>query len=123
MVGPRPIGGSLRIVSAPRRMTKATQPFTDLIRGEIEAATEAGALLSTDPGRDTWLTTQLILSVSSSTRSPARPIPIWRTTCGASASAPSAARDPRHQRQAVFPFIAVEDGEDELGGSERVLEC
>jgi TetR/AcrR family transcriptional regulator len=47
----------------PDEIGRATNLFTELLRAEIAAATEAGELHSTDPRRDAWLTNQLLLSV------------------------------------------------------------
>ena len=47
----------------PEEVTRATQPFSDLLLGEIEAATEAGRLNATDPANDAWLINQLVMSV------------------------------------------------------------
>ncbi len=47
----------------PEEVTRATQPFSDLLLGEIEAATEAGQLNATDPANDAWLINQLVMSV------------------------------------------------------------
>ena len=47
----------------PEEVTRATQPFSDLLLGEIEAATEAGQLRSSDAAKDAWLINQLVMSV------------------------------------------------------------
>jgi AcrR family transcriptional regulator len=47
----------------PEEMARATQPFTDLVRREVEAAAAAGLLAPTDPERDAWMVTKLAMSV------------------------------------------------------------
>jgi TetR/AcrR family transcriptional regulator len=47
----------------PNELALATQPYTDLLRDEIRAATEAGLLKSSDPDHDAWLVSQLVMSV------------------------------------------------------------
>ncbi len=47
----------------PDELAQATQPYTDLVRREIDAAEAAGLLAPTDPERDAWLVTQLIMTV------------------------------------------------------------
>jgi TetR/AcrR family transcriptional regulator len=47
----------------PREIAFAAQPYVDLLRSEISAATDAGVLRSADPERDAWLTSQLVMAV------------------------------------------------------------
>ena len=47
----------------PEEVTRATKPFSDLLLGEIEAATEAGQLNARDAANDAWLINQLVMSV------------------------------------------------------------
>ncbi|MBI3227608.1 MAG: TetR/AcrR family transcriptional regulator [Mycolicibacterium cosmeticum] len=44
-------------------LAEAERPFVDLLRGEVEAATAAGVLNSTDAERDSWLVAELARSV------------------------------------------------------------
>jgi AcrR family transcriptional regulator len=71
----------------PDEVASATKPYTDLLRSEIVAATDAGTLRSTDPERDAWLTTQLVLSVFhhhsfSAETDPALAADLWRYCLG-----------------------------------------
>jgi TetR/AcrR family transcriptional regulator len=47
----------------PEEMSQATQPFTDLVARELEAAAADGLLTPTDPLRDAWFVTNLVMSV------------------------------------------------------------
>ncbi len=47
----------------PQEVTRATQPFSDLLLGEIEAATDAGQLKTHDAVNDAWLINQLVMAV------------------------------------------------------------
>jgi AcrR family transcriptional regulator len=47
----------------PDEVTRATQPFSDLLLGEIEAATAAGQLTTRDSDNDAWLINQLVMAV------------------------------------------------------------
>ncbi len=47
----------------PEEVTRATKPFSDLLLGEIEAATEAGQLNARNAANDAWLINQLVMSV------------------------------------------------------------
>ena len=47
----------------PDEMAQATQPFADLVEHELLAAAAAGLLHPTDPARDAWFTTKLVMSV------------------------------------------------------------
>jgi len=47
----------------PEAAMRITKAFADLLEPEIAAATARGQLRSTDPARDAWLITQLVLSV------------------------------------------------------------
>ncbi len=47
----------------PEEMERATRPFTDLLRGEIEAARDRGLIEVADPAYDAWLINQLVMSV------------------------------------------------------------
>lgn len=47
----------------PQELAQATKPFTDLIRGELNAAIEAGALNPSDPESAAWLINQLVQAV------------------------------------------------------------
>ncbi len=47
----------------PEEVDQVSRPYTELLRVEIEAATQAGSLRSVDPERDAWLLGQLVISV------------------------------------------------------------
>jgi TetR/AcrR family transcriptional regulator len=47
----------------PDELADAVRPFTDLIRGELYAAAEAGLLEPANPEYDAWLITQLAMAV------------------------------------------------------------
>jgi TetR/AcrR family transcriptional regulator len=47
----------------PAEIALATQPFADLLAGEIKAGVEAGLLRSTDPDQDAWLMSRLVMAV------------------------------------------------------------
>jgi len=47
----------------PAEIALATQPFTDLLAGEIRAAADAGLLRSADPDQDAWLISRLVMAV------------------------------------------------------------
>jgi TetR/AcrR family transcriptional regulator len=47
----------------PDELAEATRPFADLLEGEIRAAADAGLLHPSNPGRDAWLITRLVMSV------------------------------------------------------------
>ena len=47
----------------PDELALAVRPFADMVGTEIATATAAGSLRSSDPERDAWLVTQLVLSV------------------------------------------------------------
>jgi AcrR family transcriptional regulator len=47
----------------PDEVSRATQPFTDLLLEEIQAAVDAGQLHPADPEYSAWLMTQLAMSV------------------------------------------------------------
>jgi AcrR family transcriptional regulator len=47
----------------PEEVSRATQPFTNLILTEIEAATAEGRLHPSDPEYSAWLVTQLTMAV------------------------------------------------------------
>jgi AcrR family transcriptional regulator len=47
----------------PDEVTRATQPFSDLLLGEIEAATASGQLKTRDSDHDAWLINQLVMAV------------------------------------------------------------
>jgi TetR/AcrR family transcriptional regulator len=47
----------------PELLTSATQPFTDLIRFELEAAAAQGSLRPRHPPLDAWLITRTVMSV------------------------------------------------------------
>ncbi|HEY8527571.1 MAG TPA: TetR/AcrR family transcriptional regulator [Acidimicrobiales bacterium] len=46
----------------PEEVTQATRPIVDLVQREIEAARDRGQLDPTDPERDAWLITRLIMA-------------------------------------------------------------
>ena len=45
----------------PAEVWAATQPFSDLIRAELEAGSAAGTLAPRNPERDAWLMTKTII--------------------------------------------------------------
>jgi len=47
----------------PDEMSRATQPFTRLVARQLEAAAAAGLLQPTDPERDAWFVTKLVMAV------------------------------------------------------------
>ena len=47
----------------PEEIAQATGPYTGLLEAEILAGLDAGLLHSTDPHRDAWFMSQLVLSV------------------------------------------------------------
>jgi AcrR family transcriptional regulator len=47
----------------PEEMSQATQPFTDLVARELEAAAADGLLTPANPSRDAWFVTNLVMSV------------------------------------------------------------
>jgi TetR/AcrR family transcriptional regulator len=47
----------------PEEMSGATQPFTDLVARELEAAADGGLLTPADPERAAWFVTKLVMSV------------------------------------------------------------
>jgi AcrR family transcriptional regulator len=47
----------------PEEMAQATQPFTDLVARELEAAVAQGSLTSADPAADAWFVTKLVMAV------------------------------------------------------------
>jgi AcrR family transcriptional regulator len=47
----------------PNEIAAATQPFLDLVRPDLEEATEEGLLASADPETDAWLITHLVMTV------------------------------------------------------------
>ena len=47
----------------PDEMSRATQPFTDLVTRELEAAVAQGSLRSADPAGDAWFVTKLVMAV------------------------------------------------------------
>lgn len=47
----------------PAEVTRATQPFSDLLLEEIRAATDAGQLHTRDAANDAWLINQLVMAV------------------------------------------------------------
>ncbi len=47
----------------PEELGQAVRPFTDLIREELDAATAAGQLKSSNPEHDAWLITELVMAV------------------------------------------------------------
>jgi AcrR family transcriptional regulator len=47
----------------PDEMAHATQHFTDLAARQLELAKEAGLVTSTDPQRDAWYVTKLVMAV------------------------------------------------------------
>lgn len=49
--------------SFPKELAEAEQPFVDLLRAEVDAATAAGLLNPSDPESDSWFVTELVRSV------------------------------------------------------------
>jgi AcrR family transcriptional regulator len=47
----------------PEEISRATEPFTRLIARQLDAAAAAGLLGSTDPERDAWFVTKLVMAV------------------------------------------------------------
>jgi TetR/AcrR family transcriptional regulator len=47
----------------PDEVSQAIQPFVDLVHREVEAAAAQGLLAPTDPPRDAWLLTRLLMGV------------------------------------------------------------
>jgi TetR/AcrR family transcriptional regulator len=47
----------------PDEVRQVTQPFVDLVHREIEAAQEQGLLNPTDPARDAWLISRMVMAV------------------------------------------------------------
>ena len=47
----------------PQEMAEATQPFTDLVSRQLELGVAEGLLASTDPQRDAWFVTKLVMAV------------------------------------------------------------
>ena len=47
----------------PKELAEAERPFVDLVRGEVNAAIEAGLLNPPDPEWDSWFVTELVRSV------------------------------------------------------------
>jgi TetR/AcrR family transcriptional regulator len=47
----------------PKELAEAERPFVDLVRGEVNAAIEAGLLNPPDPEWDAWFVTELVRSV------------------------------------------------------------
>jgi TetR/AcrR family transcriptional regulator len=47
----------------PAEMSQATQPFTDLVTRQLEEAVAEGLLTSTEPVRDAWFVTKLVMAV------------------------------------------------------------
>jgi len=47
----------------PDEMSRATQPFTDLVARELEAAVAEGSLNSANPAADAWFVTKLVMAV------------------------------------------------------------
>jgi AcrR family transcriptional regulator len=47
----------------PAEVSQATQPYTDLLADEIDAAVSAGRLHPSDPEYSAWLITQLVMAV------------------------------------------------------------
>lgn len=71
-LGDADAGGTARFVVStrwrlhrhfPKELADAEQPFVDLLRGEIEAAIEAGLLNPPDPEWDSWFLAELLRSV------------------------------------------------------------
>jgi len=84
----------------PDEVALATKPYTDLLRSEIAAAADAGLLRSTEPERDAWLTTQLVMSVFhhhsfSAEADPTLAADLWRYCLGALGGTVEAAARPK----------------------------
>jgi TetR/AcrR family transcriptional regulator len=47
----------------PAEMSQATQPFTDLVVRQLELAAAGGSLSPSDPQRDAWFVTKLVMAV------------------------------------------------------------
>lgn len=47
----------------PDEMAHATQPFTDLVARQLDAAAAEGSLAPADPERDAWFVTNLVMAV------------------------------------------------------------
>jgi TetR/AcrR family transcriptional regulator len=47
----------------PTEMSGATQPFTDLVARQLELAAAGGLSTTTDPQRDAWFVTKLVMAV------------------------------------------------------------
>jgi AcrR family transcriptional regulator len=47
----------------PEEISRATEPFTQLVARQLDAAVAAGLLGSTDPERDAWFVTKLVMAV------------------------------------------------------------
>jgi TetR/AcrR family transcriptional regulator len=47
----------------PTEMSRATQPFTDLVSQQVELAVAQGMLTSADPQQDAWFVTKLVIAV------------------------------------------------------------
>jgi AcrR family transcriptional regulator len=47
----------------PEEMSRATQPFTDLVATQLEQAAADGLLASADPERDAWFVAKLVMAV------------------------------------------------------------
>jgi TetR/AcrR family transcriptional regulator len=47
----------------PEEMSRATQPFTDLLTAQLELAAAAGTLVPADPEHDAWFVTKLVMAV------------------------------------------------------------
>jgi TetR/AcrR family transcriptional regulator len=47
----------------PNELAQVERPFVELLRSEVDAATEAGLLMPRDPQWDSWLVTELVRSV------------------------------------------------------------
>jgi TetR/AcrR family transcriptional regulator len=67
----------------PNEVAVAIKPFADLLRDEIVAADTVGEVNSADPERDSWLLSQLILSVFhqcsfADTQDPGLATGVWR---------------------------------------------
>ena len=71
-VGSDPNGLGPRFVTAqhwrlhelfPDEISEATQPFTDMVFRQLEIATAAGMLRPSDPERDAWFVTKLVMAI------------------------------------------------------------
>ena len=47
----------------PEEMAHATQHFTDLVERQLVLANEEGLLVSSDPSRDAWYVTKMVMAV------------------------------------------------------------